>query len=85
MFWSFFSRWQPKAENVSFPCHNGFGLLQGFYGVMKAKDGSIRLGFLTGVTKIGKMSVFSGLNNLNDISMDPEYSDICGISGSDLH
>ena len=44
-----------------------------------------RLGFLTGVTKIGKMSVFSGLNNLNDISMDSEYSDICGISGSDLH
>ena len=60
-------------------------LLQGFYGVLKAKDGSIRFGFLTGVTKIGKLSVFSGLNNLNDISMDPEYSDICGISSSDLH
>ena len=37
------------------------------------------------VTKIGKLSVFSGLNNLNDISMESGYSDICGISDSDLH
>ena len=59
--------------------------LQGFYSVMKAKDGNIRFGFLTGVSKIGKLSVFSGLNNLNDISMDAEYSDICGISERDLH
>mgnify|MGYP002672982296 CR=1 FL=1 len=58
--------------------------LQGFYGVMKSKDEFIRLGFLTGVTKIGKMSVFSGLNNLTDISMDREYADICGISENDL-
>lgn len=59
--------------------------LQGFYSVMKAKDGKIRFGFLTGVSKIGKLSVFSGLNNLTDISMETEYSDICGISESDLH
>ena len=59
--------------------------LQGFYSVLKAKDGQIRFGFLTGVSKIGKMSVFSGLNNLRDISMLPEYSDICGISEEDLH
>ena len=59
--------------------------LQGFYSVLKTKDGQIRFGFLTGVSKIGKMSVFSGLNNLRDISMLPEYSDICGISENDLH
>ena len=59
--------------------------LQGFYSVLKAKDGQIRFGFLTGVSKIGKMSVFSGLNNLTDISIEPEYSDICGISEEDLH
>ena len=59
--------------------------LQGFYSVMKVKDGQIRFGFLTGVSKIGKLSVFSGLNNLTDISMEAEYSDICGISESDLH
>ena len=59
--------------------------LQGFYSVLKSKDGQIRFGFLTGVTKIGKMSVFSGLNNLNDISMESGYADICGISEDDLH
>ncbi|MGM9748741.1 MAG: AAA family ATPase, partial [Candidatus Cryptobacteroides sp.] len=58
--------------------------LQGFYSVLKAKDEFIRFGFLTGVTKIGKVSVFSGLNNLNDISMDARYFDICGISEKDL-
>ena len=59
-------------------------LLQAFYGVMKAKDARIKFGFLTGVTKIGKLSVFSGLNNLKDISMDARYTDICGISEKDL-
>lgn len=60
-------------------------MLQGFYSVMKSMDARIRFGFLTGVTKIGKMSVFSGLNNLNDISMIPDYVDICGISETELH
>ena len=59
-------------------------LLQAFYSVMKAKDACIKFGFLTGVTKIGKLSVFSGLNNLKDISMDARYTDICGISEKDL-
>ena len=58
--------------------------LQGFYSVMKAKDSNIRFGFLTGVTKFGKLSVFSGLNNLQDLTIDPQYSDICGISESEL-
>ena len=58
--------------------------LQGFYSVMKAKDACIRFAFLTGVTKIGKLSVFSGLNNLKDISMDARYADICGISEREL-
>ena len=58
--------------------------LQGFYSVMKSQDAHIRFGFLTGVTKIGKLSVFSGLNNLLDISMDASFADICGISGDDL-
>ena len=59
--------------------------LQGFYSVMKSQDGKLRFGFLTGVTKLGKLSIFSGLNNLNDISMDNQYADICGISEDDLH
>ena len=59
--------------------------LQGFYSVMKSQDGKLRFGFLTGVTKLGKLSIFSGLNNLKDISMDYRYADICGISETDLH
>ena len=59
--------------------------LQGFYSVLKAKDGQIKFGFLTGVSKIGKLSVFSSLNNLKDISMVKDYADICGISEKELH
>ena len=58
--------------------------LQGFYSVMKSKDAYIKFGFLTGVTKIGRMSVFSGLNNIQDISMDERYIDICGITEKEL-
>lgn len=58
--------------------------LQGFYSVMKAKDACIKFGFLTGVSKIGRLSVFSGLNNLKDISIDSRYTDLCGISEKDL-
>ena len=60
-------------------------VLQGFYSVLKAKDGKIHFGFLTGVSKIGKLSVFSGLNNLKDISMASDYAAICGISEEELH
>lgn len=59
--------------------------LQGFYSVLKGKDDCIKFAFLTGVTKLGKISIFSGLNNLNDISMNLQYSDICGVSESELH
>ena len=59
--------------------------LSGFYGVMKNRDEKIRLGFLTGITKMGQLNIFSGLNNLEDISMVSDYADVCGISESDLH
>ena len=58
--------------------------LKGFYGALKSMDGCIRFAFLTGVTKFGKVSVFSDLNNLEDISMLPQYFDICGISEEEL-
>jgi len=60
-------------------------VLQGFYGVIKSMGEQTKFCFLTGVSKIGKLSVFSTLNNLTDISMEPEYSDICGILENDLH
>ena len=59
--------------------------LKPFYGALKTMDGCIRFAFLTGVTKFGKVSVFSDLNNLNDISMWNKYIDICGISEQELH
>ena len=59
--------------------------LKSFYGALKSMDGCIRFALLTGVTKFGKLSVFSDLNNLNDISMDHRYYDICGISEEELY
>lgn len=59
--------------------------LKAFYGVLKTCDRYIRFAFLTGVTKFGKVSVFSDLNNLIDISFDRRYSAICGVSEPELH
>ena len=59
--------------------------LKAFYGALKSCDRYIRFAFLTGVTKFGKVSVFSDLNNLKDISMLPAYSNICGITEKELH
>ncbi len=60
-------------------------LLKAFYGNLKTMDGYIKFAFLTGVTKFGKVSVFSDLNNLEDISMQPQYNGICGITDTELH
>ena len=61
------------------------GTLKAFYGALKSMDGCIRFALLTGVTKFGKVSVFSDLNNLMDISMDDRYVEICGISEKEIH
>ncbi|MDR1380321.1 MAG: ATP-binding protein, partial [Tannerella sp.] len=59
-------------------------LLKGFYGVLKGSDASLRFVFLTGVTKFSKVSIFSDLNQLKDISMDERFAGVCGISESEL-
>ena len=59
--------------------------MKAFYSVLKTMDGCIQFAFLTGVTKFGKVSVFSDLNNLDDISMRNQYIDICGVSEKELH
>ena len=59
--------------------------LKPFYGALKTKDGCIKFALLTGVTKFGKVSVFSDLNNLDDISMWNEYIEICGVSEREIH
>ena len=58
--------------------------LKAFYGVLKSEDAHIRFALLTGVTKFSKVSVFSDLNNLQDISMDDEYAAICGVTEEEL-
>ncbi|MDE5903120.1 MAG: AAA family ATPase, partial [Muribaculaceae bacterium] len=58
--------------------------LKAFYGVLKSCDPYIRFAFLTGVTRFGKVSVFSDLNNLRDITLQPTYNALCGVSESEL-
>ena len=59
-------------------------ILKGFYGNLKSEDAFIRFVFITGVTRFDKGSIFSDLNNLNDISMSSEFSAICGISQEEM-
>lgn len=58
--------------------------LKAFYSVLMTQDRYIKFAFLTGVTKFGKVSVFSDLNNLTDISMDHRYISICGMTEKEL-
>ena len=58
--------------------------LKDMYSVIKDNDASIRFAFLTGVSKFSKVSLFSGLNNLDDITLDREYGSICGYTERDL-
>jgi hypothetical protein len=58
--------------------------LKGFYAVLKSYDPYLKLVLLTGVTKFSQVSVFSELNNLTDISLNPDFYDICGITQKEL-
>ena len=60
-------------------------LLRGFYGALKASAPHLRFVFLTGVTRFAHVNIFSGLNNLWDISMSTEYATLCGITEAELH
>ena len=59
-------------------------VLKDFYAVIKDSDAYIRFAFLTGVSKFSKVSLFSGLNNLEDITLSPAYSAICGYTDTDV-
>ena len=58
--------------------------LRGLYGVIKDSDAHVRFAFLTGISKFSKVNLFSQLNNLTDITLDPRYSSICGYTEHDL-
>ena len=59
-------------------------VIQEFYAPIKANDEYIRFAFITGITKFSQLSIFSAINNLTNISMDPEFAAICGITKEEL-
>ena len=59
-------------------------ILKGLYSVIKDNDNYLKLVLLTGVSKFSKVSLFSGLNNLEDITLDKRYADICGYTQDEL-
>ena len=68
------------------PLHDAYrNTLKAFFSVLKSLDACIRFAFITGVSKFSHVSIFSDLNNPDDITMDPRYVDICGISEQELH
>ncbi len=58
--------------------------LKDFYSVIKDDDAHVKFAFLTGVSKFSKVSIFSGLNNLEDITLDKQFSAICGYTDQDV-
>ena len=60
-------------------------ILKAFYGVLKSKDAYLKFALLTGVTKFSKVSVFSDLNNIEDITLIRDFAGLCGISEEELY
>ena len=58
--------------------------LRGFYGTVKSADAHLELSFFTGVSRFTQVSVFSDLNNLTDITLDPRFANVCGYTENDL-
>ncbi|MDR3108684.1 MAG: ATP-binding protein [Planctomycetaceae bacterium] len=77
---------KPLLSTIDKPeiCEQLRTALKGFYGVLKTSDQYLKFVFLTGVTKFSQVSVFSDLNQVNDISFDEDYADICGITQEEL-
>jgi hypothetical protein len=70
-------------DNEALLEHNR-AMLKGFFSVLKDADEHLRLVFITGVTKFSKVSIFSDLNQLGDISLERDYAGICGITEGEL-
>lgn len=77
---------KPLIDNITNPelAEGMRNNLKAFFSRLKSNDRHIRFGFLTGVTQFSHVSIFSDLNNLIDISMLPQYSDICGLNEEEL-
>ena len=72
-----------NGEKITYESHNR-NILKGFYGVFKDADEDLHFVMLTGVTKFSQVSVFSGFNQPDDISMDARYESLCGITKDEL-
>lgn len=77
---------KPLLETMDDPAleERNRSTLKGFYSVLKDTDEHLRFVFLTGVTKFSKVSIFSDLNQLNDISLDTRYAALCGVTEDEL-
>ncbi|MDE2975698.1 MAG: AAA family ATPase [Gemmatimonadota bacterium] len=77
---------KPIVDNLGAPdvARANRDFLSGLYGTFKACDAHIRFLLLTGVTKFSKVNLFSGLNNLTDITLDPHFATICGYTQEEL-
>lgn len=77
---------KPILDTISNPeeCLQVKERLKEFYSAIKAADANIQFVFLTGVSKFAKISVFSGLNNLVDLTMDSEFNNLCGYSKQEI-
>jgi len=64
--------------------HENRDFLRGIYVQLKANDAFIKFVFLTGITKFARASIFSGLNNIEDISLSPKFGNICGYTQNDI-
>ena len=77
---------KPILDNLTEPepCRGIKDALSGFYGVIKPNDKYLRFVLLTGVTKFSKVSIFSKLNNLDDLTLDRDYADLLGYTGAEI-
>ena len=77
---------KPVLDTIGAPIQQThIDTLHGFYGGIKPCEKYLKFVLLTGVTKIGKLSVFSALNNLNEITFDHSFTSLCGITEKELH
>ncbi len=77
---------KPILDNINDPAmaQTMRDILRQFYTILKAQDGNLRFVLLTGVTKFSRVSVFSGLNNLQDLTMTDKYATLCGYTQAEL-
>ncbi len=77
---------KPILDNITNPQMREYAKVQlkGFYEILKDSDEYLRFVFLTGVSRFSKVSIFSGLNNLQDITLNPKFGNICGYTQNDI-